>query len=119
MLRASHIQDGVTNGDQEIFGLAAELSGERGLTYIFNQVLAHQEPKLPRRNPHTATATHDFRRVMAPAGHNTPTTSPIWESRPRLLNTLVFPDERRAVYTDVTQITRSYYDLFLMGWWTG
>jgi hypothetical protein len=52
--------------------------------------------------------------VMAPAGHNTPTTSPVWESRPRLLNTLVFPDERRAVYTDVTQITRSYYDLFLV-----
>ena len=47
MLGTSHIQNRMTNGNEEICGLPAKLSGERWLADIFNQILAHEEPKLP------------------------------------------------------------------------
>ena len=61
MLRAGRIQDGVINGNEEIRRSPAELSGEWWLTQVFDKILAHQLPKLPRRDPYTAATTHDFR----------------------------------------------------------
>lgn len=60
MLRASHIQDCVINRNEEICRSPPELSGQWRLAQVFDQVLAHQLPKLPWGNPHTAAATHDF-----------------------------------------------------------
>ena len=76
MLGTGHIQDRMTDSNEEICRLPAELSGERWLADIFNQVLAHEEPKLPGGNPDTATPAQDFRGVFGLTGHNTPTTKP-------------------------------------------
>jgi len=61
MLRASHIQDCVINRNEEIGWPPAKLSGEWWLAQVFNEILAHQLPKLPRGDPYTAATTHDFR----------------------------------------------------------
>lgn len=61
MFRASRIQDCVINGNEEIGRSPAKLSGEGWLAQIFDKILAHQLPKLPRRDPYTAAATHNFR----------------------------------------------------------
>ena len=61
MLRASHIEDGVINRNEEICRSPAKLSGEWWLAQVFDKILPHQLPKLPWRDPHTATKTHDFR----------------------------------------------------------
>jgi|SoiMethySBSTD1v2_1073268.scaffolds.fasta_scaffold168436_1 hypothetical protein len=61
MLRASHIQDCVINRNEEIGWSPAKLSGEWWLAQVFDKILPHQLPKLPWRDPHTATTTHDFR----------------------------------------------------------
>lgn len=41
MLRTSEIQNGVTDGNEEIRGLAAKLSGEWGFAQVFDDVVAH------------------------------------------------------------------------------
>lgn len=61
MLRAGRVEDCVINGNEEIRRSPAELSGEWWLTQVFDKILAHQLPKLPRRDPYTAATTHDFR----------------------------------------------------------
>jgi len=60
MLRASHIQDCVINRNEEIGWSPSKLSGEWWLAQVFNEILAHQLPKLPWRDPYTAATTHDF-----------------------------------------------------------
>ena len=61
MLGTGHIQDRMTDSNEEICGLPAELSGERWLAQVFDEILAHQLPKLPWRDPHTTATTQDFR----------------------------------------------------------
>jgi len=60
MLRASRVEDCVVNGNEEIGWSPAELSGEWRLAQVFDKILTHQLPKLPRRDPHTTATTHDF-----------------------------------------------------------
>ena len=61
MLRASRIQDCVINRNEEIGRSPAKLSGEWWLAQVFDEILAHQRPKLAWRDPHTTATTHDFR----------------------------------------------------------
>ena len=74
MLRASRVEDGVINGNQEVGRSPAKLSREWWLAQVFNEILADQLPKLPWRDPYTTTTTHDFRRAFGLAGHSTPQT---------------------------------------------
>lgn len=72
MLRASHIEDGVVDRDQEVGRAAAKPSGQRRFAQVFDEVLAHKIPKLPGRDPDTAAATQNLRRAFSGAGHNSP-----------------------------------------------
>lgn len=60
MLRASHMQNCVIDRNEEICRPPAKSSGQWRLAEVFDQVLAHQVPKLSWGNPHTTAATHDL-----------------------------------------------------------
>jgi hypothetical protein len=72
MLRTRQIQDCVIDGNEEIFGWSAKFSGERRFAQVFDNVIAHQPPKLTRRNPDIASATDDLCRAFTGAGHSSP-----------------------------------------------
>jgi hypothetical protein len=64
MLGTRKVQNSVIDSDQKILRFSFELAGKRRLAQVFNNVIAHQSPELPGRDPDTTCITQDFGRVF-------------------------------------------------------
>jgi hypothetical protein len=98
MFWTSQIQNSVINRYEEIGWLPSKPSRKGRLAQVLDNVITHQPPKLPRRNPDAAAAANDFRRSLAGAGHS---SSSFYGPNGNLLteSSLIIHLEERAQYT--------------------
>ena len=68
MFRAGEAEHGVVHSYQEISMESFEASGQWPFIQVLDDVIAHELPKLARRNPDTTLVTDDFRGMFARAG---------------------------------------------------
>ena len=60
MFRAGEAENRVVNSDQKIGMGSFETASQRSFVEIFDNVIAHELPKLARRNPDTALVADHF-----------------------------------------------------------
>ena len=68
MFRAGEAQNRVVYSDQEVGMGSFETARQRSFVQIFDDVIAHELPKLARRNPDTTPVADDFRGMFARTG---------------------------------------------------